>query len=875
MIKEGFADSVAFRFLKAISAILIVSAFVLSTVIAVDQWKLLERSLVEKGYGLASYISKLSQDPLILGDGVQLDTIVNDANKDEDIVYTIIQDTEGNLLTSKYASINYRSPRMASVLATLPGTLDVKEIIAGVRNQEAIMEISMPVFIDVKSVGKVTIGLSTHQIRQEVTRTVVIVFALNLLAATAMGIVLFAVSGKMILTPIATLADAAARLAKGEHSAPVTVKSTGEVKLLVDSFNRMAEDLELTTVSKQYMNNIFRSMIDTLVIVSPDGTIRDCNAAICALLGHEESDLVGQPLEKVISKGAAGGARIVEEVRAKGAIRNRELDYATRCGRAVPMLFSASPMYDESGRLDGVVCVAQDITARKLSDEELARLGMAVEQAGEAIIITDAEGAIQYVNPAFERISGYDRSEVMGGNPRILKSGRHDADYYQTMWNMLRQGKVWSGTLIDRKKDGSLFEEFAVISPVRDATGRIVNYVAVKRDVTHETEMQEQLRQSQKMEAVGQLAGGIAHDFNNLLTGIMGYCELLLTRLAGDGSVRHDIEEIRKAAGRATALTQQLLAFSRKQVFQVKVVNLNGVVSNLDRMLRRLIGEDIDLRISLREDLWSVMIDPGQIDQVIVNIVVNARDAMTDGGKITIETANVELGEEYLRSHVVVKSGPYVLLAISDTGSGMDDATRARVFEPFFTTKGPGKGTGLGLSTVYGIVKQSKGYIWVYSEPGLGTTFKIYLPKVLGDVEPVPPEQEPPAPVVGGRETILLAEDQDMVRELVTEILRSNGYTVLLAHNGTEAVRVSEQYEATIHLLITDVVMPHMNGRELARRLLPARPDMKVIFMSGYAEDAIIHHGVLDAGMHFVQKPFRPCDLSRRIRDILDAAPSG
>jgi PAS domain S-box-containing protein len=645
--------------------------------------------------------------------------------------------------------------------------------------------------------------------------------------------------------------------------------------MLVDSFNRMAGDLEKTTVSKNYMNNVFRSMVDTLLIVSPDGAIRDCNAAICKLLDRERRDLTGKPLGTILGNGAAGGDPILEEVRASGAIRNRELAYVTRDGRAVPMLFSASPMHDGSGRFEGLVCVAQDITVRKQAEEELARLGMAVEQAGEAIVITDTEATVQYVNPAFERISGYSRSEIVGKNPRILQSGKHDREYYQGMWNTLSRGMVWSGTLINRKKDGGLFEEIAVISPVRDAAGKIVNYVAVKRDVTREMEMEEQLRQSQKMEAIGKLAGGIAHDFNNLLTAITGYTELVLNGLPEEGSMHREVEEIRKAAGQATALTRQLLAFSRKQVFQTKVVNLNGVVSDMDRMLRRLIGEDIDLRTSLRQDLWNVRVDPGQIEQVIVNIAVNARDAIPRGGKITVETANVELGEEYLRQHLMVKPGPYAMIAVSDTGSGMDPATQSRIFEPFFTTKDPGKGTGLGLSTVYGIVKQSKGYIWVYSELGIGTTFKIYLPKVLEDIEPVSPERKYLAPVAGGPETILLAEDQDMVREMVTEVLRSNGYTVLLAQNGQEALRVSEHHAGEIHALVTDVVMPHMNGPELASRLRPARPQMKVIFMSGYAEDAIVRHGVLDPDVYFLQKPFRPSELSRRVRDALDAPPSG
>ncbi|MDA8121811.1 MAG: PAS domain S-box protein [Deltaproteobacteria bacterium] len=871
MFSKNFANSTAFHFLKVLSVILLASALVLSVVIATNEKKLLEHSLADKGHSLASYIGKLSQDPLILRDGVLLDAIVNDANKDEDLVYAVIRDADGNLLTSKYASINYRFPRMKAILSKLPIDLELQEILAAIGKEEAVKEISMPILIDVKTIGTVTLGLSQQEIRREVSRTIGFVIALNLLAAVAMGIVLFVFSRKIFLAPIATLAAAAVRLAKGDLSTQVTMKTTGEVTTLVDSFNRMAGELERTTVSKNYMNNVFRSMIDTLVTVSPDGTIKNCNAAVCSLLEYEEEELIGKPFESILGENTAGNGPVLEETRKKGAIRNREIKYAARGGRIIPMLLSVSPMVGAKGEFEGIVCAAQDVTVRKQAEEKLARLGMAVEQAGEAIIITDNEGTIQYVNPAFERVSGYVRDEVVGKNPRILKSGKHDPDYYQAMWNTLKQGKVWTGTVINRNKGGSLYEEVAVISPVRDATGQVVNYVAVKRDVTHEMDMEEQLRQSQKMEAVGQLAGGIAHDFNNLLTAISGYSELLLGRLPGESPFRREVEEIRKAGDRASALTRQLLAFSRRQMFQVKVVDLNRIVSNLDKMLRRLIGEDIDLRSQLKEDLWNVRIDPGQMEQVVINIAVNARDAMPRGGKLTIETANIKLDETYVRKHVVVKPGPYVMLAVSDNGCGMDEATQAHIFEPFFTTKDPGKGTGLGLSTVYGIVKQSSGYIWVYSEPGRGTTFKVYLPRVLDKSEQITSEMEPIGPGWGGRETILLAEDEELVRDLVAEILKPGGYSVLQARDGEEAVRISEHYNGTIDLLVTDVVMPHIGGRELVRRIQPARPEMKVIYMSGYTENAIVHHGALDAGINFIQKPFRPGDLSRKIREVLDA----
>jgi len=380
-----------------------------------------------------------------------------------------------------------------------------------------------------------------------------------------------------------------------------------------------------------------------------------------------------------------------------------------------------------------------------------------------------------------------------------------------------------------------------------------------------------QLLQAQKMEAIGQLTGGIAHDFNNMLTVIMGYSELMLQKLKADDPLRSEVEQIKEAGNRASLLTRQLLAFSRKQVLQPRVLDLNAVLTNLDKMLQRLIGEDIALVTMPAPGLGRVKVDPGQIEQVIMNLAVNARDAMPNGGKLTIETANVELDNAYAREHVSVRPGPYVMLAVSDTGCGMDAATQARIFEPFFTTKEPGKGTGLGLSTVYGIVKQSDGNIWVYSEPGRGTTFKIYLPRVEAVAEAVEPSGAA-ARTIRGSETILLVEDENAVRALIRSTLQANGYTVLEAHHGKHAIQVCEQHAGPIHLMVTDVVMPEMSGRDLAERLKPSRPNMKVFFMSGYTDKAIVNHGELDPGTAFLQKPFIPDALARKVREVLDGS---
>ena len=415
---------------------------------------------------------------------------------------------------------------------------------------------------------------------------------------------------------------------------------------------------------------------------------------------------------------------------------------------------------------------------------------------------------------------------------------------------------------------------FPMVDPV---SGKITGVIEYFRDITERKKTEEalqrseeQLRQAQKIEAVGRLAGGVAHDFNNMLTAIGGYCDLLIDDLEATDPHRQDVEEIKKAADRATSLTRQLLAFSRKQIIQPKPLNLNEVISNLDKMLRRLLREDIALLILPAAELGLVMADPGQVEQVIINLALNSRDAMPQGGKLTIETGNVELDAQYAGRHLEVQPGSYVLLAVSDTGIGMTAEARERIFEPFFTTKEQGKGTGLGLSMVHGIVKQSGGHIWVYSEPGQGTTFKIYLPRInqateLASLPPLPAFQD------RGAETILVVEDEELVRQVTRRILEMKGYKVLEAAGGPAALSVSEQHRGAIQLLLTDVLMPEMSGKELAERLTLLRPETKVLFMSGHTENAIVHHGVLKPGIAFIQKPFRLEALARKVREVLDA----
>jgi PAS domain S-box-containing protein len=512
--------------------------------------------------------------------------------------------------------------------------------------------------------------------------------------------------------------------------------------------------------------------------------------------------------------------------------------------------------------------VAGGLTRARLAQTQ-RRLITAIEQTAEGVLITDIQGTILYVNPTFERVTGYSRAEAVGQNPRILKSGKHDTAFYEELWATISAGEVWHGRLVNKKKDGTLYTEEVTISPVQDEYGNIVNYVGLLRDVTHELQLEEQYRQAQKMEAVGQLTAGIAHDFNNLLTAVNGFAELALLRLAPDDPTRELVDKVLDSGQRAADLVSQLMAFSRKQVLEPQLLDLNAVVAEMDKLLRRTIGEHIELKTSLAPDLWPVEVDPTQMEQVVVNLAVNARDAMPDGGHLTVETANVELGEDYVAGHLGGKPGNYVLLAISDTGVGMSEEVQTRIFEPFFTTKEHGKGTGLGLSTVFGIVKQSGGDIHVYSEEGVGTTFKVYLPRAGEAVAlPIPPEvtEGPPS----GDETILVVEDHAEVRALAWGVLQEQGYTVLEAENGQQALQVAARHPGPIHLLLTDVTMPKMSGKVLAGRLAQIRPDLKILFMSGYTDNAIAHQGRLDPGVAFLQKPFSPVALARKVRAVLD-----
>ena len=515
--------------------------------------------------------------------------------------------------------------------------------------------------------------------------------------------------------------------------------------------------------------------------------------------------------------------------------------------------------------------VSQREAEGRRMEESHVRLTLAVEQAAETIVITDTDGTILYVNPAFENTTGYTRAEALGQNPRLIKSGKQDAAFYRQMWDVLRRGEVWRGHFINKRKDGALYEEEATISPVRDVTGKVVNYVAVKNDVTREVQLEAQFRQSQKLEGIGQLAGGVAHDFNNVLAVIMMQAELTGTIENLPEEVRESLAEIFAAAGRAASLTRQLLLFSRKEVMQPRPLDVSDVVTSLAKMLQRTIREDVGLELHLCSTPLMTYADAGMLDQVLMNLAVNARDAMPDGGTLVIETAERIISAEQAALNPDASPGRFVRLSVSDTGCGIPPEIQTRVFEPFFTTKEAGKGTGLGLATVFGIVKQHNGWLEVDSEVGKGTTFQVFLPASAVPAAAVLEGDKARRKPRGGSETILLAEDDAAVRKSTRMTLERNGYHVLEAADGVTAQQVWTEHQGRIALLLTDVIMPGgVDGWGLAALLQKQDPQLRVIVTSGYSADIAGRALELPAGQKFIQKPCPPEQLLEAVRDCLD-----
>ena len=671
------------------------------------------------------------------------------------------------------------------------------------------------------------------------------------------------------------------------NAAPLTDK-TGQITHVVATVEDVSEHVE-TIEALRRSEEQFRTMVQQVPAVVYVSLLDECGTTLYIspqverMLGYTPDEWIADPELWIKCLHPEDRARVLAEynhARRTGAPLRCEYRSQARDGRLVWVHEEAVVLLDNEGRPSLHQGVLVDITERKQSEETLRRAEEQyrnmIESAPVGIFRSTVEGGCLAVNPALAHMLGYDSPEEMITQVTdIARQLYVEPERRQAILAEVTRNSTWATYEVDfRRKDGKVITAEMHLRLTRDRDGRALYLEGFVEDISERKSLEAQLRQAQKMEAVGRLAGGVAHDFNNLLTAILGYSDLILLRLNEQDPMRKDVEEIKKAAKQASALTSQLLAFSRKQVLQPVVLDLNAVISNVEKMLRRLIGEDIELITRLSPGLHQVKVDPSQIEQVIINLAVNARDAMPEGGQLIIETANVTLDETYVQQHRGARPGEYVMLAISVTGCGMDAETQNHLFEPFFTTKERGKGTGLGLATIYGIVKQSEGYIYVYSEPGAGTTFKIYLPRSNGSQRDLPARQ--PAPLARTRarpkETILVVEDNDLVRELICSVLGHAGYRILEARNGAHALRVYQEFAGTVHLLVTDVVMPGMmSGRELAQRLTALSPNLKVLYLSGYTDNTIVHRGVLEPGIAFLQKPFTADVLTEKVRQVLSS----
>jgi len=616
-----------------------------------------------------------------------------------------------------------------------------------------------------------------------------------------------------------------------------------------------------------------------IAIIDSDGKFIYINPAFTNITGYTLEDIfAGREWFHTASPFPEYRQEIIGSLKRDVIQKGVEKIFSVVCKNGEMKEIEFKPTLLDDGR---IVMILSDITEHKRAEDTLKeseeKYRTILENIEDGYFEVDIAGNLTFFNDSLCRTLGYSKDEMIGMNNRKYTDQENAKKLYEAFNKVYRTGEPikgfgWEVVTKDGRK---LFGEVSV-SLIKDSKGKPIGFRGIARDITErkraeeeKASLQEILRQSQKMEAIGGLAGGIAHDFNNLLTVISGNCQLSLLELKGGDPLKGNIEEIKEATDRATSLTRQLLAFSRRQVLDMKVLNLNTIIRELEKMLRRMIGEDVELVTSLADDLGMVKTDPGYIEQVIMNLAVNARDAMPSGGKLIIETNNAELDEPYARSHVAINPGLYVKLCVNDTGMGMTPEVKERLFEPFFTTKKKGKGTGLGLSTVYGIVKQSGGNIWVDSEPGLGTTFNIYLPRVdetLEEMRKKVKKEELP----GGGETILVVEDEEDVRRLAVRILERQGYTVLEASCGNDALVLSKERKEPIHMVLTDVVMPGMSGPQLTGQLIHLHPKMKVLYMSGYTDNAVLHHGVLEEGVNYIQKPFTIDGLMKKMREVLD-----
>ncbi len=695
----------------------------------------------------------------------------------------------------------------------------------------------------------------------------------------------------LVLRPMTKLSENILAIGKGaDRVEKDLIVRNDEFGTLSREFNsligKLVEREHTLKESQQRMSDIIDFLPDPTFAVDPLGKVIAWNHAIEDMTGIRKEDMIGKG-DYAYAVPFHGEPRpiLLDLLFSPQEDMFRKYDLIHKIGDKLfvetfaPKLYGnkgahiwavATKLYDSAGNIAGAIECIRDITERKKSEEMLLLQSETIEQSHDGIAMAELDGTVTYSNPAWAGMHGYSPKELKGKHLSVFHTEVQYQDEIAPFIGQVRLLGGNTGKLGHMRKDGTVFTALTTAFILKDRKSNPVALIGIARDISDEIRMEAQLRHAQKMEVIGQLAGGVAHDLNNMLAPILGYAEMMLHSMEANDPHHHGLSQILSAADRARNLTKQLLAFGSKQVLDMKTVDMNEVIESYGKMIRSIIREDIDIRIVKGKAESGVQVDTSQIGQIILNLALNAQDAMPAGGVITVETSVVVLDRTCSEVHQGAKPGEYVLMCLSDTGTGIDKKILDHIFEPFFTTKGQGKGTGLGLATVYGIVLQHKGHITVYSESGMGSTFKVYLPRAGGEIESIPETAE-----VGGgkrgKETIIVAEDDEGVRELTCEILQKHGYEVITAENAEEFIAVLKRHDGAIHLMLTDVIMPGMNGKELYERIREHYPEMKVLFMSGYTGNVIAHHGILDKGVHFIQKPFSIQGLTEKIRYVLDA----
>ena len=826
---------------------------------------LLDRQ-VEEATALSQALATSAAGWIAANDIAGLQELVEAQRRYPEILFAILADQEGRVLADTDTS------RQELYMLDLPG--EARQTVLD--RTPALVDVVAPAMIGGHQVGWARVGIGQKAAGEKLAAIIRdgVAYAL---AAILLGSLIAWFMGRRITRRLYAVQETIAAVRSGNRLARSSLVGTDEAAVIAQDFNQMLDviverDAELREKTEE-LDHYFTEALDLLCIADTDGYFRRLNPAWEATLGFPVSELEGRRfLDFIHPEDLEATRQVVSMLADQKEVSNFVNRYRHSNGEYRWIEWRAIP----TGRR--IYAVARDITEHKLADEALRKSEEfnrnILATVDEGFIVVGRDYRILSANRAFcnmmnlseDRVTGRPCHEVAHRTDRPCFESGEDCAVRRTF----ETGAPHSAT--HTHEDASGAKQYVELKsfPVFDASGKVVSAIETINDVTEKRKLEEQLQQARKMEAVGTLAGGVAHDFNNMLMVIIGHAELALQQMAPDQPFSANLREIRKAAGRSADLTRQLLTFARKQTVTPKVLDLNVSVKGMLKMLRRLIGEDIDLAWLPGKVVWPVKVDPSQIDQILANLCVNARDAIAGVGKITIETRNATIDEAYCSGHPEAVPGEYLLLAVSDDGCGMDKQTLDKIFEPFFTTKEKGKGTGLGLATVYGIAKQNNGFINVYSEPGKGSTFKIYLPRHTGRAVETP-EESPATPVIGGHETILLAEDETAILDMVKQILEDFGYRILTASTPGQAIRMAKEYAGDIDLLITDVVMPEMNGLELAKSLLALHPKLRIIYMSGYSGNVIARHGVLDEGVNFIQKPFSMQDFAAKVREVLDS----